>query len=430
MKKIYATLASLAVLLHTAQELSAIPQTFGNFGFFGMNERDENWLPPGNIEDLDPVIIAAARWDKLPGEWVEQAGLSTERVEILATPASVFGQVPEVVAVRYEGSEVRSIYMQFIDAGSYFGYTSREELDKGKTNSSLQSKQRRFKRQYKEVFEGLTKLLPKQVDARGKQRQVGRTRVLRSDYTDYDNGEVVVRLGASEGDYIYVEVMRSKDATHGYMDAEIGAMKRKDRMEAMESKVVRRDNGDVVIGEIPIFTQGTRPYCAINTLGMVTHHFGLRIPVNGLAASAKLKKTGSAQGSKILDLYYAAAEEADIKFMRSSKFEFDRAQRAIDAGYPVLIWRRYDADRDKLHSAFAARYAKDPSAELPPAADSAEIESWPGEEAPGHASIVTGYNAERGEVIFLESWGEHTRGRRMRNEELEATGYMVFYFKM
>ncbi len=44
--------------------------------------------------------------------------------------------------------------------------------------------------------------------------------------------------------------------------------------------------------------------------------------------------------------------------------------------------------------------------------------------------MITGYNAERGEVIFLESWGEHTRGRRMRTEELEATAYMVFYFKM
>ena len=429
--KYLAALATTAVLaICSAPVALAIPQTFGGGGFFGLNERGEGWLPPGNIEDLDPMIIAVAQWDQLPGDWIDHAGLSTEPVKVLATPANVFGQIPELVAARYDGSRVRSIYLQFADAGSYFGYTSRADLDKGKTNAALRTKQQRFKRQYKQIYDGLSKQLPKQVGARGQKRQVGRTSVLRSDYVDYDNGDVVVRLGAKDEEYIYVEVMRPEDVKHGYIDSEVATMKRKDRMEALQSKVTTRENGDVVIGEIPVFTQGTRPYCAINTLGMVTHHFGLRIPVNGLAASAKIKKTGSAKGSKILDLYYAAAQEADIKFMRSSKFEFERAQRALDDGYPVLVWRRYSPQRDKLHSEFAERFAKDPSLELPAADAPSEAASWPGETAPGHASIVTGYNAERGEVIFLESWGEHTRGRRMRAEELETTGYMVFYFKL
>ncbi|MFT5104731.1 MAG: hypothetical protein ACI8XO_001439 [Verrucomicrobiales bacterium] len=424
-------LAALALAIQAAA-LQAIPQTFGfgGGGFFGMNERDAKWQPPGNIEDLDPVIIAAARWDQLPGEWITQAGLSTEPVKVLSTPASVFGQVPEIVAARYDGSKVSSIYMQFIDSGSYFGYTPRQELDSGKTNENLQSKQQRFKRQYREIASALAKQLPKQVGTRGKRNEVGRTEVLRSEYIDFDNGEVVVRLGANENEYIYIEVMRSSDAEHGYMDSEVASMRRNERVKAMRSKVERRANGDVVVGEIPIFTQGSRPYCAISTLGMVTHHFGLRIPVNGLAASAGIKKTGSAKGSKILETYYAAAQEADIKFMRASKFEFDRATMALDHGYPVLIWRRYDAARDKLHTKFAENFAKNPSSQLPAADDSEEMESWPDDSAPGHASIVTGYNAERGEVIFLESWGEHTRDRRMRKEELEATGYMVFYFKL
>ena len=428
--KLPTTLAALAVLLQTSLPTYAIPQNFGGGGFFGLHERDAKWQPPGIIEDLDPVIIAVAEWGKLPGKWEEQAGLSTEPVEVLSTPAKVFGQIPELVAARYEGSEVRSIYLQFADAGSYFGYVSRDKLGNEETGAKIQSKQRRFKRQYKEIYDGLSKQLPKQVGARGKKEQVGKTQVLRSNYTDFDNGEVIVRLGASEDDYIYVEVMRSEDAKHGYMDSEIGAMKRKDRMKALKETVAHSDNGDVIIGDIPVFMQGSRPYCAINTLGMVTHHFGLRIPVNGLAASAGLKNTGSAKGSKIMDLYYAAAQEADIKFMRSTKFEFDRAQAAIDAGYPILIWRRYSKDRDDLHTKFAKKFASDPSLELPAANSPSETGSWPDKNAPGHASIVTGYNAERGEVIFLESWGEHTRNRRMRAEELEATGYMVFYFKM
>jgi len=430
--KLLTAFASFSAAALSVSTLNAIPQNFGGggFGLFGLNDRGLNWQVPDNIEDLDDVILAAAKWDDLPGDWVAQAGLSTEPLRVLASPANVFGQVPELVAARYDGSEVKSIYIQFADAGAYFGYTSRSDLENDSKKKELQSKQQRFKRHYKEILNGLSKQLPKQVGARGKKQQVGRTSVLRSDYVDFDNGEVVVRLGAKENKYIYAEVMRSEDATHGYMDSEIGKLKRNERIKALKAQVEKNENGDVVVGEIPIFTQGTRPYCAINTLGMVTHHFGLRIPVNGLAASAGLKNTGSAKGSKIMEVYYAAAQEADIKFMRGSKFEFDRAQRAIDSGFPVLVWRRYSAERDQLHTDFAATFAKNPNAQLPVATDSNEISTWPTSSSPGHASVVTGYNAERGEVIFLESWGEHTRGRRMRAEELEASGYMVFYFKM
>jgi hypothetical protein len=31
-------------------------------------------------------------------------------------------------------------------------------------------------------------------------------------------------------------------------------------------------------------------------------------------------------------------------------------------------------------------------------------------------------------VIFTESWGEQTRARRMRAEELEGTSYYAVYF--
>lgn len=62
--------------------------------------------------------------------------------------------------------------------------------------------------------------------------------------------------------------------------------------------------------------------------------------------------------------------------------------------------------------------------------DERERSTWPGKNAPNHASVVTGFNAERGEVIFVESWGEHTGDRRMRFEELESTSYMAFYYRM
>jgi hypothetical protein len=43
-----------------------------------------------------------------------------------------------------------------------------------------------------------------------------------------------------------------------------------------------------------------------------------------------------------------------------------------------------------------------------------------------HASVITGVNKKRDEVIFTESWGENNRNRRMRAEEMEATAYVTF----
>ena len=94
----------------------------------------------------------------------------------------------------------------------------------------------------------------------------------------------------------------------------------------------------------------------------------------------------------------------------------------------MLVWRRFDSGRDRLHSAFARRYEGDPKATLP-AVTEAEKSTWPITEGYKHASLITGFNEERGEIIFTESWGEHARNRRMRIEEMAATSYLSFYPK-
>jgi len=84
-------------------------------------------------------------------------------------------------------------------------------------------------------------------------------------------------------------------------------------------------------------------------------------------------------------------------------------------------------ERDYVHTTFAARFAKDPMVELPKA-DMNDRETWPQRKKSfSHASVITGYNAERGEVIFTESWSEGVRNRRMRYEEMEGTAYYSFY---
>ena len=96
----------------------------------------------------------------------------------------------------------------------------------------------------------------------------------------------------------------------------------------------------------------------------------------------------------------------------------------MEKGYPIIVWRRFSLHRDQIHTA-ASKGIKlpDPSKE--------DQSKWPTSKSdPGHASVITGFNKKTGEVIFMESWGENARDKRITASELEATSYATFYFKI
>jgi len=417
-----AQLLVAGLCLIAISRLAAIPQNFSSGGFIG------NGFGP----DLFGPFVNAANWEndgkKLPGEWEEGAGYDGQTVRYLKIHPPVLGQVAQRAYTISKGGELQSLNVNFLDAGSYFGYrpngTSAED-----DVIPLREKQRIFEKHYKRIDKELRELLGKVTKDRGEEAVVGRTVELRSSYLDFPYEEFVVRYAASENHSINLVILKKDAVPETYLDSSWQDQPVRELRERAAARVKSSTNGDVQIEGIPVFRQGARPYCAVNTIGMVTTYFGLQLSVESLAAGAQMKNTGSAAGSKMLEMYAAAAEEAGLKSSRSGRFDFKRAMKAIEDGFPVIVWRRYDSGRDRLHTEFARTFSKSPAALLPEATAD-ERATWPNEKGPSHASIVTGFNAERGEVIFMESWGEHTRNRRMRFEEMEATSYMAFYFKM
>jgi hypothetical protein len=152
---------------------------------------------------------------------------------------------------------------------------------------------------------------------------------------------------------------------------------------------------------------------------------GLTFDTEDFAAAAGIR-FGSTRKSHLREVYLAAAKEAALQMFHSTKFEFARATQSIDAGFPVMVFRRWNQEREYLHSAFIRRFAADPAVELP-RPDANDQKTWPIREGFAHASVVNGYNIKRHEVIFMESWSEAVRNRRMRIEELEATAYLAYY---
>ncbi|MEZ5330313.1 MAG: C39 family peptidase [Verrucomicrobiales bacterium] len=427
---------SLALTALVIQNIAyAIPQEFlaaGGGGGLLANAA----APQLDGQDFSIAFVDDEAWRKneLPGEWQEISGVDGEIVVAMARVPKLFGAYPQAVyAASDEKKKLKAISILYIDAGAYFGYERADGLETDQEQRERQARIRKRKQEFGKAFKSVSEAVEKDLKDRSGKRpdkmRIGHTDVLRTECLSYTVGGFALRYSRYDGHAVTLTIVPQGAAVDHYLDERIAGMNVKERRRELEAHVTRGASGDTLVDGVPVFRQGLRPYCAINTLGMVTHYLGLRLGVTGLAAGAKFKNTGSAKGTKLLDLYRAAAEESEAKMSRSGKADMARIKRAIDNGCPVLVWRRFSPERDQLHTRFAREFQHSPDAKLPePTRD--EIATWPGDEAPGHCSVVVGYNEERGEVIFMESWGEHVRNRRMRVEELEGTSYMTFYFKV
>ncbi len=407
-------LFTLPAFLVALENVFAIPQNFGG-NFFGatFQPRDIN-------EDFTEQLLAEAIWrgEELPQVWKSIPSLDGNEVKLLAVNPVILGQRPAAVFANTQKGRLQSIAALYLDAGHFFGYHGNREKD------DIKALQRDFKKRYAQLEKALGKTLGERAEDGPDDAVIGRTALLRNTYQDYRIGKLTLRFSAIENHSISLIILRTEDISDDYLDVDIASLDKRQRRKQLLANVRQDRSGDVTIGGIPMFRQGLRPYCAVSTLGMATHYLGLRMSTDALASGARFRNTGSAKGSKILDLYRAAAEEALASVQRSGSFDFKRAKKYLEKGFPVVVWRRYSSERNLLHSAAA-------KGKVLPEANPADRASWPTSKTdPGHASVVTGYNEKTGEVIFMESWGEHTRGKRMHIEELEATSYAAFYFKI
>lgn len=377
-------------------------------------------FPRFNAE-LTAEFLEEENWNsaELPGPWIEEStfdGTTTQRMSAVPT---LFGEVPMTVVAYTDGSDVEEIAIHFLDAGMYFGYRfggeeTREDREAGK------EKRAEFSRHFKRISDDVRDRLEDGC-GRGSEGMTGRAAALRTVFTDYQWEDFTLRLVEREDHSISLHILRNAKANQGIVDAGWNSMRRRDREEFLGKNVRKSEVGDISVTGIPMFTQGATPFCGVHSLAMVGNYLGLRARPEALAAAADFKNTGSAKGSDIVDLHRAVGQELGMNVGIAPSFDFNRVERSIQEGLPVIVWRRVSVDREKNRSVTAVPLTKKEIAALP---DKSERGS------PSHASVITGVNPERGEVTLAEPWGEQSRDRRMRVEELDATVYAVFFFKL
>ncbi|MEX2579003.1 MAG: hypothetical protein WD342_08090 [Verrucomicrobiales bacterium] len=384
-------------------------------------------FPRFNAE-LTEEFLEEKNWSagELPGPWEKETSLGDSTTRRMAAMPVLFGEVPMKVLAYSDGAGVEEIAIHFLDAGMYFGYRFGGE----KTRDERETGRER-RHEFSRHFKGVAKAVRERLEdgcGRGTLGAIGRTRALRTEFTEYRWEDFVLRLVEREDHSVSLHIHRRGTAPAGLADPRWLELGRRDRQARLEEHV-STDNGAPRVTGLPVSTQGLTPFCGIHSLAIVAHHIGLRASPEALAAGAAFENTGSAGGSDLIGLHRAVAEELDMRVSIAPKFDPDRVGRSIEDGLPVIVWRRVTAEREKRHAAVARSGSGGNLAPLEPE----ELEKLPERDArgtPSHASVVTGIDPERGIVHYTEPWGETGRDRVMRLEEMAATGYAVFFFRL
>jgi len=331
----------------------------------------------------------------------------------------VFGVQPQAIQGWFEDGRLTSITIIFLDAGAWFGYVPDAEA-----HSVAQTKGPAFVALYKQVSGAVQSGLEQLAGNKGRDVTLG-LGLLKRPARVFRHSDLASRLTLEPDQLVKLSIFPSEEAASQLLSPERRSMKREATARTFATASHTLPDGDRIIETVPVIPQGDRAYCGVSTLAMVMRYLGVGLDTEDYAAAAGIH-FGSTVRSKIKETYDAAGETAEAHLPKTTKFDFAKAKTSIDAGLPVIVFRRWTQERDYLHTAFARNFATNPALELPKP-DLNDQKLWPTHDGFAHASVVNGYNERRGEVIFTESWGERARNRRMRVEELEATSYLAYY---
>jgi len=192
--------------------------------------------------------------------------------------------------------------------------------------------------------------------------------------------------------------------------------------------IEKRDNGDVVISNIPMVDQGPKGYCVPATAERCMRFLGIPADMYLLAMAGETTAGGGTSVEVLLSNIGSDIKRKGRSFeITDGELKMRDIKKSIDGGIPI-IWALHSTkafneianERSKSrkeswesHKGIVAAAAANPS--LTTDSDT------------GHVVIITGYNEETNEIAFSDSWGEDYIERWITVPEAEQVSQKRFY---
>lgn len=316
---------------------------------------------------------------------------------------TLFGAMPYSVALYSDQqgfvSAISIVYANKGDFGSKAGFG--KDHFAGGTTASAKTLAEAMNRDDETVTKALASIL-----GEGKIQRFGegstRRKITRWDW----NGHAFL-LSNEDGEYVGLSVMSSEMADNGGRSVRVSNAEVKQRL---ISSIVKSDNGDIHLSEIPMVDQGPKGYCVPATFERAMRTMGLEADMYLLAMVGESSAGGGTSVSRLLEnvrsqVYRKGRRTRDDTL---KQLRIRDVKRYIDQGIPIM-WTMCSVDEyNNIADANTAKRKdvtdwKEYAAEL--ATQSAEYAKAdkPGENR--HICMIIGYNESTQELAVSDSWG-------------------------
>ncbi|HEX8295805.1 MAG TPA: C39 family peptidase [Chthoniobacteraceae bacterium] len=215
------------------------------------------------------------------------------------------------------------------------------------------------------------------------------------------------------------------------------------RSSPLQDRVKKRPNGDVLLENVPMVDQGDKGYCVVASTERVVRYFGGQVDANELAQIGNSTAEGGTSTTGMFTALKKVAprlkvrvkqlEETDVRGVLALIKDYNRVAKKMDAteiddpGRMIDvagIYRLMQLDVLKAarmsSRADAGKFQRQIQAQIDggvPLLWSVQlgIVKEPGipQNAGGHMRLIIGYNTEKKELIFSDSWGAGHEEKRM-----------------
>jgi hypothetical protein len=296
-------------------------------------------------------------------------------------------------------------------------------VDPGLSEARARTEVQRQLRDYKKLIVADADLIAKRLtetlgepknDTFGQGRNASE-RVLRWDWRGH-----AILLAAPEGEYVALRIVPSAEADGSAVER----VKDTVLKERLAERVVRRENGDVILSEIPMVDQGPKGYCVPATWERALRYLGVEADMYSLAMAGSTEVGGGtsvrAMEAGVNDLVRQYGRRMDTS---GGRITLQKVAKEIDAGLPIMwtmfVERTVDksvTERSRQRESVTDWEAyKELLAPYRKAARSIRTDR-----ENGHMCMIVGYNGETDEIAISDSWGPSYAERWITVEEANA----------
>lgn len=306
----------------------------------------------------------------------------------------VFGIAAEQIKLEVGGGKLREVEVMFFNKGdtaARLGFGSKkahsQDDKKGLTEKF-------WEKCFKEVSQALGKF--------GKPRRgkIGSLK-LRRTVEIWENGGSVFLLDTEENEFVRVLIV-----PHSHLKKVMSSSTERAKGN-LKDNVLKRPNGDVLVGEIPMVDQGGKGYCVPATIERVLRYYGIsELDMHKIADLAGTNVGGGTTMTGVIRGLSPVLKKNRLKFA-TRRAQLAKIRQCVDRGIP-MFWCMYShpAYQSRLRENTRAR-AEDFEAYVKKLKETDKLELSPEEmRSHGHVCLIIGYNLKTKELCVSDSWGD------------------------